>query len=136
MKGELRDSHDRLRSTQDEVTSLTSDVSRMSQSLSDKESSLKYVSSQNLVFNLVQFLFYFLDRMLNEAARVDAEERQAQMRAEIEQLRNSLRKHKRHEKQLLEETNQLQERLDDVTTVTLHLNERLAEQVRPFTDVI
>ena len=74
--------------------------------------------------------------MLNEAARVDAEERQAQMRAEIEQLRNSLRKHKRHEKQLLEETNQLQERLDDVTNVNLHLNERLAEQVRPSTDVI
>ena len=102
----------------------------MSQSLSDKESSLKYVSSRNRVFNLVQFLFYFSDRMLNEAARVDAEERQAQMRAEIEQLRNSLRKHKRHEKQLLEETNQLQERLDDVTNVNLHLNERLAEQVR------
>ena len=78
----------------------------------------------------MSWLRLFLRRMLNEATRVDAEERQSQLRGEIEQLRNSLRKHKRHEKQLLDENAQLQERLDDVTNVNLHLNEQLAEQVR------
>ena len=77
-----------------------------------------------------------LHRTLSDVARAEAEERVTQLRTEAEQLRSSLRKHKRHEKQLLEESASLQDKLETLTQDNLHLNQKLADKVcASFTNV-
>ena len=70
-----------------------------------------------------------LHRTLSDVARAEAEERVTQLRTEAEQLRSSLRKHKRHEKQLLEESASLQDKLETLTQDNLHLNQKLTDKV-------
>ena len=52
------------------------------------------------------------------------------MRAEREQVRASLRKHKRHEQQLLAESAALQEQVDTVTRGRESLERALASKVK------
>ena len=72
---------------------------------------------------------------MSENARADAEERTAQARAEVEQLRESLRKHKKHEKQLLEESTHMQDRLDASGAEMERLNQLLAAKVRKGSEI-
>ena len=102
----------------------------------DKICAVIVAADDNYIYDCLSRHCSPLHRTLSDVARAEAEERVTQLRTEAEQLRSSLRKHKRHEKQLLEESASLQDKLETLTQDNLHLNQKLADKVcASFTNV-